>query len=210
MNDFSGHILMSSNDIERMFSQEDSWSELPSVWEDLQEESFFKLEEVKHLLDRLPPREADFIELYFFRRLRQTSIAELFNVSQPTVCYRLQRGISRLRYLIDMPQFSTEEMETDLRSFLPDDTDVKIMLMMITTTCQSDVARDLKVTQGFVRHRFLRTLEKMERISQSDNPIAEHHEVKLKVFKLVSENLNIMKNTWRSAWNEETIHSICW
>ena len=204
----SGHVLMPSTDIERMFSEEDAWGELPSVWEDLQEESLSRLDSVKHLLDKLPPREADFIELYFFRHLRQTAIAELYNVSQPTVCYRLQRGASRLRYLLEMPNHSISDMEKDLRSIISDETDVQIMVRMVDTTCQSDVARDLGVSQGFVRHRFLRTVDRMERMVKDGHPTSETLETYVKVFRLVSKNLNILKNTCRSSWSEEVIHSV--
>lgn len=208
MNNFSGHILMPSNDIERMFSQEDAWGELPSVWDEPQEESLAKLESVRHLLDLIPPREADFIELYFFRHMRQTAIAELFNVSQPTVCYRLQRGAARLRYHLVMPQISQDEMSESLRKVIPSEIDVTIMLMMVNTTCQSEVARSLGVTQGFVRHRFLRTIERIERLVGESDPRVSGMDVYVKGFRLVSENLNILRTTSRSSWAEEVIHSI--
>lgn len=208
MSNFGGHVLMPSNDIERMFSEDDAWGELPSVWEELQEESLLRLDSVKHLLDKLPPREADFIELYFFRHLRQTAIAELYNVSQPTVCYRLQRGAARLRYLLEMPTHSAKEMEDDLRKVISDETDIQIMVRMVDTTCQSDVARDLGVSQGFVRHRFLRTVDRMEKMIRESHPSSEGLDVYVKVFRLVSQNLNILKNTCRSSWSEEVIHSV--
>jgi len=200
-NYWGGHVLLDPNDIERMFSQEDAWSQLPSLWEEPQEESLAQLEEVRPLLDKIPPREADFIELYFFKRLRQTAIAELYNVSQPTVCYRLQKGAARLRFLLGLPEFEVGDMETDLRSVISDEMDVQIMLGMVRTTCQSDVARELGVTQGFVRHRFLRTVDRIERMAGMD--------VYVQVFKKVGENLNILKNTCRAAWSEDVIHSLC-
>lgn len=201
MSQWGGHILLDPNDLERMFSEEDGLGELPSIWDELQEESLFQLDQVKDLLDQLPPREADFIELYFFSRLRQTAIATLYNVSQPTVCYRLQRGAMRLKYLIEMPEYTMADMERDLQGVLGDETDIRIMLGMVQTTCQSDVARDLGVTQGFVRHRFFRTIDKLERM--------EGMEEYVKIFRMVADNLNILKNTCRASWSEEVIHSFC-
>ena len=96
-NYWGGHVLVDPADMERMFSEEDSLSQLPSIWEEPQEDSLFQLDTVKQVLDRVPPREADFIELYFFKRLRQTTIAELYNISQPSVVYRLQRARGRFR-----------------------------------------------------------------------------------------------------------------
>ena len=199
MSQWGGHILLDPNDLERMFSDEDSLSELPSVWDELQEESLLQLDQVRELLDLLPPREADFIELYFFMRLRQTAIAKLYNVSQPTVCYRLQRGAARLKFLLEMPDYTMEDMERDLRGVISDDTDIRIMLGMVRTTCQSDVARELGVTQGFVRHRFFRTIDRIDQMAGMEEYV--------KIFRLVAENLNILKNTCRATWSEEVIHS---
>ena len=200
-NYWGGHVLLDPSDLERMYSQEDSMAKLPTVWDELQEDSLLQLDVVRSLLDQLPPREADYIELYFFQRLRQTAIAQLFNVSQPTVCYRLQRGAQRLRFLLDLPEYTMGDMEKDLQGVITDHVDISIMLGMVRTTCQSDVARELGVTQGFVRHRFLRTIGRLERMSGMGTYV--------EIFRLVEGNLNILKNTSRSSWSEEVIHSVC-
>lgn len=197
---WGGHVLIDPNDMERMFSVEDGFSQLPSVWEEPSEDGMLQLDNVREVLDKVPPREADFIELYFFKRLRQTAIADLYNISQPSVVYRLQRGARRLRYLIEMPDYDRDQMEKDLAEVVSDPIDVKIMLGMVDTTCQSEVARDLDVTQGFVRHRFLRTIDKLETIEGMETYVA--------VFRHVSDNSNIMKNTCRAAWPEEMIYSL--
>lgn len=199
-NYWGGHVLLDPSDLERMFSEEDSWASLPSVWEEVQEESLTRLEEVKEHLDALPPREADFIELYFFSRLRQTAIAELYNVSQPTVCYRLQRGAARLRYLIERPEHSLSEMKKALDKVVRDPVDVQIMIKMVESTCQSDVARDLGVSQGFVRHRFLRTIDRLVDVPGMDTYV--------EIFRGVATNLNILKNTCRSSWSDDLVYSV--
>lgn len=198
---WGGHVLIDPNDMERMFSDADGLSQLPSVWEDTSEEGKIQLESVREVLDLVPPREADFIELYFFKRLRQTAIADLYNISQPSVVYRLQRGARRLRYLIEMPEYDRGQMEKDLAEVIEDPVDVSIMLGMVDTTCQSEVARGLDVTQGFVRHRFLRTIDRLEEVPGMGTYV--------EVFRHVSNNSNIMKNTCRAAWPEEMIFSIC-
>ena len=205
-NYWGGHVLVDPADMERMFSEEDSLSQLPSIWEEPQEDSLFQLDTVKQVLDRVPPREADFIELYFFKRLRQTTIAELYNISQPSVVYRLQRGARRLRYLIEMPEFERSTLEETLAGVLTDVMDIKIMLGMVDTTCQSEVARSLsdetgkRITQGFVRHRFLRTIDLLDTIPGM--------EILVQVFRHVKANSNILKNTCRAQWSEETIFSL--
>ena len=200
-NYWGSNISFDPSDMERMFTQEDTFGGFPSVNEELTPERALRMEEVRGLLDQLPPREADFIELYFFNRVRQTSIAELYHVSQPTVCYRLQRGAARLRYLFDLPKHDLQELEDDLRRVLTDEQDIKIMVGMVRTTCQSDVANELGVSQGKVRYRFLRTITKLEGMAGMGDYV--------KVFKYVSENLNMLKNTSRASWSEPTIFSIC-
>ena len=199
-NYWCSHIVLDPSDMERIFSNEDGLSAFPSTTETLSEESLIELKQVREVLDQIPPREADFVELYFFQRLRQTTIAEMFNISQPTVCYRLQRAASRLRYLIDMPTYDEWLMEQDLRGVLTDPQDIEIMLGMVETTCQSEVAKRMGVTQGFVRHRFFRTIERLKKMRDMDNYV--------RVFEHVAGNLNILKETQRSQWNEPVIYVI--
>ena len=200
MSSWGSFLLYDPQDLENFYSNDHSFSELPSVWDELQEESFADMSRVKELLSLIPPREADFIELYFFKKVRQTSIAEMFNVSQPTICYRLRRGAARLKFLLDLTPYSVEDIEKDLKVFLPDPTDVAVMMGMLRTTCQSDVARELNVTQGFVRHRFLRTITALEN-SPEFQKYAE-------VFNKVRTNVNVLKNNNRASWSEEIIYQV--
>ena len=164
--------------------------------EEPSEESVRNLERVCEIMTELPKREADFIELYFFIHKTQTDIAEIFKVSQPTVCYRLKRATDRIRFVLDLPDVTQKEMEEALRGFLSDGEDVKIMMLMYETTCQSAVAKRLGVTQGKVRHRFMRSTERM-----GDN---SHMAVYAKIFTAISDNLNILREVERPAWDEKT------
>ena len=197
---WGGHVLVDPKDMEQMFTYEDAFASLPSVWEDLQPENVQNLDRVKGLLEKIPPREADFLELYYFKKVRQTGIAELFNVSQPTVCYRLVRGAQRLKYLLELPEYTLEEMEKDLSGVLSERVDIKIMMGMAETTCQSEVARSLGVTQGFVRYRFFRTLGQFKRMRGMDKYI--------ELFTKVSENLNVLQDTCRFSWNDPVVYSV--
>ena len=199
-NYWCSHIVLDPADIERMFSNEDGLSQFPSTTEELSDESKAELEQVKGVLEKIPPREADFVELYFFQRIRQTTIAELFNISQPTVCYRLQRAAARIRYLLDMPHYDPWLMEQDLRGVLSDPKDIQIMMGMVTTTCQSEVAKGLGVTQGFVRHRYFRTIERLKKMHGMEQYV--------RVFEHVAGNLNILKETHRSKWAEPVIYVV--
>ena len=200
MGSWGGHVLLDPSDLERMFSTQDGWDQLPSVFEEPTPEHLGQLDEIRSVLDMIPPREADFIELYFFQKIRQTTIAELYNVSQPTVCYRLARGATRLRYLIDMPSHSTKEIERELRGCFSDERDVLVMMGMLRTTCQSDVAKELGTSQGFVRHRFLRSISRLEGMAGMESHVS--------IFKHVATHVNILKNTTRSCWSEDLVYSL--
>jgi DNA-directed RNA polymerase specialized sigma24 family protein len=166
------------------------------------EESYRNLERVREIMKELPPREADFVELYFFNHKTQTDIAEIFKVSQPTVCYRLQRATARIRFVLSLPDVSTGELQTVLAGFLSDPEDVSIMMLMYETTCQSAVAKRLGVTQGKVRHRFMRSTKRM---LESESPkmakIAQ-------IFQAIASNLNILREVDRPKWDEKVHYVI--
>jgi DNA-directed RNA polymerase specialized sigma24 family protein len=194
------HVVFDPSDMERMFSNEDGLAQYPSSYEELSDEAKVEMEKVKSVLDQIPAREADFVELYYFNRVRQTAIAQLFNISQPTVCYRLQRAAARIKYLLDMPTYDAWLLEQDLRGVLTDERDIKIMLGMLRTTCQSEVAQELGVTQGFVRHRYFRTIDRLKAMRDMD--------LYVKMFEHVAANLNILKETHRSAWSDPVVYAV--
>jgi hypothetical protein len=56
------------------------------------------------------------------------------------------------------------------------------------------------VTQGFVRHRFLRSVAAMQSMAHMDGYVSLFHHV--------SSNLNILREVQRAKWNEPVIHLI--
>ena len=196
-----GHKILDPQDMERQFSTEDSLAHLDCTGSEYMSESrTSQLAEDRAVLDSIPPREADFVELYFFKRVRQTAIADIFNVSQPTVCYRLQRAAARIKYLLGLPEHDLGEMRVELSKVLGDPVDVDVMIGMVETTCQSEVAKRMGVSQGFVRHRFLRTIAALEQMPGMDGYVA--------VFKHVSGNLNILREVQRAKWSEPVIYLV--
>jgi hypothetical protein len=113
---------------------------------------------------------------------------------------KLQRAASRIRYLLDMPNYDPWLMEQDLRGVLTDPMDIKIMTQMVITTCQSEVAKSLGVTQGFVRHRYFRTIDRLKKMRGMEQYVH--------VFEHVAANLNILKETHRSKWAEPVIYVV--
>jgi hypothetical protein len=99
-----------------------------------------------------------------------------------------------------MPHLDPEEMSTAVADVITDPVDVRILVLMHETTCQSEVAKRLGVTQGFVRHRFIRSLDKM-RLHEKLLPYVE-------VFDLISANLNILREVQRPNWENKVIRIV--
>ena len=197
---WSGHQFIDPNEIESRFSVEDGMAFMDSVFDEPSEESQIKMRRVKEVLENLPPREADFIDLYYFKQIKQTDIARLFGVSQPTVCYRLQRATARIQFLLNLPYVESDKMEQDLAGFLSDPLDVQIMVLMWRTTCQSEVAKRLGVSQGLVRHRFIRSLKRMKGNSKLV--------IYVSLFDSIQDNLNILREVQRPAGERNITHYV--
>jgi DNA-directed RNA polymerase specialized sigma24 family protein len=195
-----GHQMIDPTELEARFSTEDGMAYMDSIFACPSEESTRQIDRVRSVLDLLPPREADFVSLYYFSKLRQTAIANIFGVSQPTVCYRLQRAAERIRFLLDLPDVGSSDVEDAARQFLTSEMDIKIMVFMFETTCQSEVAKRLGVSQGMVRHRFIRSLNKMREVEGLEEYVA--------LFQAISENLNILREVCRSSNETAVTHVI--
>ena len=194
MSFWTGHNSIDPTTLEARYSEEDGMAFMDSVFTEPTEDDLHQIEEIRAVMDQIPPREADFIELYYFRKLRQMDIASIFGVSQPTVCYRLSRAANRVKFLLKRPQIKRDQLVNDITRFLSDTLDIQIMVLMWETTCQSEVAKRLGVTQGLVRHRFLRTVSKMRNVEG----LSEYVEL----FDYITENLNILREVQRPSWGD--------
>ena len=185
-----GHLDLSFHDMEYRLSDEQTLGHFAPLYQMPSAESHGQIAQIQALLEYLPRREADFFSLYYFRNVNQTSISEIFGVSQPTVCYRLQRAAMRLRFLLRRPTFTEEEVRAALVQALSDPLDVDIMVLMWQTTCQSAAAKSLGITQGKVRHRFIRSIKALH----------EHEGLQefASMFSDISENLNILREVCRA------------
>lgn len=200
MSSWSGHYTIDPSEMEARFANTDGLSYMDSIFTEPTDDDLAQVQQIRQIMEGLPPREADFVELYYFRQLRQTDIAALFGVSQPTVCYRLARAADRIKFLLHRPEVQRDQMVVDLSGFLTDPLDVQIMVLMWETTCQSEVAKRLGVSQGLVRHRFLRSLDSMK----SNSKFGKYAEL----FDYISSNLNILREVQRPSWNDDVTHCI--
>lgn len=190
MTTWSGHQVIDPFEMEARFSNLQSMSCLDSVFDTLSEESERKIERVREIMKDLPKREADFVDLYFFRGKRQTVIADIFGVSQPTVHYRLRRATQRIQFLLGLPDITHERMRKLLLPLVIDPLDADIMVLMSRTTCQTEVAKRIGRSQGFVRHRYLRTMKRLKELCLLADIIRVHcDEAQPEVFDEVPESL---------------------
>lgn len=194
MSNWSGHYVCDPVEMEARFGNDMSLAYFDNILEEPTEEDTLQLECIKAIMEQLPPREADFVDLYYFKRLKQTDIATIFGVSQPTVCYRLTRAADRIRFLLHRPFINKEEMIADLTGYFSDPLDVQIMVLMWESTCQSEAAKQLNVTQGLVRHRFMRSLDRMRNNARFLKYVI--------LFEYISKNLNILREVQRPVWND--------
>lgn len=173
------------------------------------------------LLDRIPEREADFIEMFFLHKKIQADIAHIFGVTQAAVSYRLARGVKRLKFLITIPQVTEEDLRADLPKLFPsklgcpvcerssDRTcpvcggsrviflDVEILVGMWGITCQSKVADKLGLTQGRVRHRFFTAVKTLATAAKTDERYEPYH----KIFSVMaSKKFNILHEVKLPQW----------
>ena len=200
VNGWSGQYVWEPHTIESRVASDEGLDSLATVLLEKSEEMLEKIDRVKEILLTLPPREADFVDLYFFKHIKQTKIAAIFNVSQPTVCYRLQRATERIKFILKLPYFKAEQIESDMKAVLTNSLDVQIMVLMYQTTCQSSVARALGVSQGLVRHRFIRSIRKLEPMES----MAEY----VDTFRKISQNLNILREIQRNPTETQTTHCV--
>jgi DNA-directed RNA polymerase specialized sigma24 family protein len=116
---------------------------------------------ISRYLKRIPEREADLIQLYHQDKMKQEQIAKLFGITQAAVSYRLHRGIRRIQFLRTIPELEQEVFQDELsQNFCAQD--MEILWRMYETTCQSEIAKRMGLTQGRVRHRFFRALQKLK------------------------------------------------
>lgn len=151
---------------------------------------------IQPLLNRIPPREADLIYLYYIQKKRQADIAEIFGVTQAAISYRLDRGLQRIKFLLSIPQVTEDELREDLAQVF-EEIDVNILVGMWETTCQSEVATQLGLTQGRVRHRFFKSVETLKRVASEQKKFEPYH----RIFSAISsKRFNILREVKLPQW----------
>lgn len=195
---------MSPAEMARRFADDQGLGSLDSIFDDVSDDSSELLDQIRAYVDKLPPFEADVVHMYFFSRKSQQDIADFFSVSQPTVCYRLRRAIDRIQFLLQMPVGVREPaLKKDLSRIVNDPMNLNILATLWTTTCQSEAAKRLGVTQGLVRYRFLRSVNRIEQwvgVRTKQNAVDAHTDrvrSYLQVYKAIAAAPNILWSSRR-------------
>ena len=159
--------------------------------------------QIEPLLSLIPKREADLIYLYFVCKKRQADIAAIFGVTQAAISYRLDRGIQRIKFLLTLPSVTEEDLRRDLPNVFPNapdgtNIDVDILVGMWRTTCQSEVATRLGLTQGRVRHRFFKAVKILQIKASEDPRYAPYSQI----FSAISnKNFNMLREVKLPQWS---------
>ena len=105
-------------------------------------------------------------------------------------------GIKRIKFLLSIPQVTEEDIRRDLPLIFKD-IDVNILVGMWQTTCQSQVAENLGLTQGRVRHRFFKAVRVLKEAADKDERFLPYH----KVFSAISgKKFNILREVRLPQW----------
>ena len=196
----NGYVIpIDPSELSNRFASPDSEPEVEED-EDDDEDGFVASAEdvarIEPLLNRIPQREADLIYLYYIKKKRQADIAEIFQVTQAAISYRLDRGLQRIKFLLSIPQATEDELREDLAEIF-EAIDVNILVGMWQTTCQSEVANRLGLTQGRVRHRFFKSVETLAKRAAEDSKFEPYH----KIFSAISsKKFNILREVKLPQW----------
>jgi hypothetical protein len=189
--EMSSYFTTDPYDIETRFSNEDSFAFMEDLFSEPSEEDMETIFRVREILEFIPQWEADVMEMFFFLQMRQTDIAHVFRVSQPTVCYRLKRAAKRIHYLLTIVHVTEEEVERDFAALEP--FDIAVVKNMYATTCQSEVATRIGSSQSMVRHRFLMVIDKIK--AQYPELYAKYG----KTLEMIRDNPNILRDVSRNT-----------
>lgn len=161
--------------------------------------SKYSLDDLKPYLAMLPKKEADLILMYHVLKKDQKEIAKILNLSQGGVSHRIARARERLRFLISIPKFTRNELLEDLKSVIEEEIDLVIMWELYRTTCQSQVAEIVGMTQSRVRHRFMKCLRILEEKSQAKPELERYFQA----FTQISNNFNILHEISLPKWEHK-------
>jgi hypothetical protein len=124
------------------------------------------------LVARLPTLERDILGL-IDRGRSQADIARILGMSQPAVYYRFKRAKERLQIWALIPKVTPQEVRAVMEVRGARESDITAMTYYVETNSQSETARRMGQSQGFVRQALMRGLVKhlQNDMSQEDRRV---------------------------------------
>jgi DNA-directed RNA polymerase specialized sigma24 family protein len=163
----------------------------------------YTFKDLEPYLELLPKKEYDLIIMYYVLKKEQKEIAQILRLTQGGVSHRISRAKARLRFLVKVPKFTEEELFQDLKDLF-DELDLTILWGLYETTCQSEVAKRVGMTQSRIRHRFMKNLEALEKVQY-----AEAYRKYYEAFYLISDNnFNILREIKLPKWASKALDYI--
>ena len=182
---------MDSSELENRFSNEHKLKYLDNNFP-------YTFKDLEPYLEMLPKKEHDLIIMYYILKKEQKQIAKILRLTQGGVSHRLSRAKARLKFLVKVPKFTKEDLFKDLVEIF-DKLDLTILWGLYETTCQSEVAKRVNMTQSRIRHRFMKNLEILQKYKK--------HEIYHKyyeAFHLISKNnFNILREIKLPKWSSK-------
>lgn len=142
---------------------------------------------------RIPPAEALALHLYYAAGRKQVEIAEFFGMTQAAVSYRIQRALSRIEFILSLPEVQEKDLRRDLPTVLTDPVHVEILVGVWKTSCQSAVADQLGLSQGKVRHRFFKAVKVLQTTPGMD--------LYRQLFERIGEGWNMFREVKLPQWD---------
>lgn len=179
--------MMDNSLMEKIFSNDFSLENLPLMQEEISKVDRERIDYVFDKMSTISAKEADLLYLYLIKGIPQSVLGKIFGYTQPNIHYRLERGMGRLKVIVNLPVYDLDELENRLRGFFTCDKDIRVMVLIYVYSSQSKVAEIVGESQGKVRYRFLKCLKSLSN-SQSLNDI-------YLMYKMLKENLTLLRKS---------------
>lgn len=180
-----------ASELESRFSNENKLSYLDNNFP-------YTFKDLEPYLELLPKKEYDLIIMYYVLKKEQKQIAKILRLTQGGVSHRISRAKARLKFLVRVPKFTEDDLFEELQPLF-DELDLTILWGLYETTCQSEVAKRVRMTQSRIRHRFMKNLEVLENVK--DNEVFGRY---YEAFQLISKNnFNILREIRLPKWENK-------
>jgi hypothetical protein len=180
-------------DLERRLSNDDK---IEYFDETDPEEIANRFATIQPYLIRLPKREQDLLFMHYVLRKKQTELGMIFNRTQAAISYRIRKAVVRIRFLVDLPDVTEDEIRRDLTGIFSD-FDLNLMVGMWRHTCQTQVAKDLGSDQCTIRHRFYKNIRLLKQQMDYNDMYSKYYTL----FTKIRDNTNILREVKLGRWD---------